>query len=93
MQEQNKDDSEPQDRGNGRRSILVLRLRERGQEGHKQVRNGEDDEEVAEAAQCAEASVHGRVHDNLQEHAQNTENGGCVADGGGGHAEAAGEPE
>lgn len=103
VQEQNHHNGEPQ-RGRharGRAAAVAvlagggrrLLLREHGQKGREQVRHGKDDEEVAEAAESAEAGVHGRVHDHLEEHAQDAEDRGRVADGGGGHAEPAGEPE
>lgn len=93
VQKQNHHDREPQRRRDGSGAILVLRLGQDRQERSEQVRHGEDDQKVAEAAQGSQTGMHGRVHDDLQQHAQNTEDGGRVADSRSRHAQTACEPE
>lgn len=68
VQEQDEHDAEPQHGGGRGRAVLVGRLWHHSEEWSQQVSHGEDDEEVAERPQSAQARVHGRVHDHLQQH-------------------------
>ena len=92
LQQEDKRDADPDEeppRGRGGRG----RRRQDGQIRGDGVRDREEDQEGAEGAQGAESGVHGGVQEQLEGHAQHPEDRGRDADGGGGHAEAAGESE
>ncbi|KAK2608314.1 hypothetical protein N8I77_006932 [Diaporthe amygdali] len=58
VQEEDEHDAEPKDGGRRGGAVLGGGLRHDGQERREQVRDGEDDEEVAERPQRAQARVH-----------------------------------